>query len=159
MNKDYSKLIKKNKYQIFIFTCPANAPFHFARHPWIVTNEKGKITRYEGRHIKNKKNNSHIYQNLFPTFQGIEMFIFSKKWYWKGELFYNAEGLLAKKMISVVKSGEKNYPYLHTYSFLGPNSNTYVQWVLDQFPSIKKELPWNAIGKKHHRKKIKDLSK
>ena len=93
---DYNKLIKKDKYQVFIFTCPANAPFHFARHPWIVINEKGKLTRYEVRHLKNK-DNTHLYLDLFPHFQGIEKFIFFEKWFWNGTLLYKKEGALAKK--------------------------------------------------------------
>ena len=52
MNKDYNKLIKKDKYQVLIFTCPVPIPFNFAIHPWIICNEKGKVTRYEVVHFK-----------------------------------------------------------------------------------------------------------
>jgi len=152
MNKDYSKLIKKNKYQIFIFTCPANIPVNFAIHPWIVTNEKGKLTRFDVCHFKNKDEN-YLHIDHYSYLQGIEVFPNIGKWYWKGELFYKAQGDFAKKMITFIKKSKDNYPYLKKYSLFGPNSNTYVKWVLDHFPSIKKELPWNGVGKNYHRRR------
>ncbi len=41
----------------------------------------------------------------------------------------------------------KEYPLKHDYEIKGPNSNTYTQWVLDQFPRVKLKLPINAFGK------------
>jgi len=122
-------------------------------HPWILCSEKGKLTRYEVRHLKNKANN-HLYINYYSNFfQGIEMFMFSNKYFWKGKLFFSIEGSQAKKTINFVKKSKDYYPYKNRYSYLGPNSNTYVQWVLDSFPMLNIELPRNAIGKNYHRKK------
>jgi len=157
MVSNYLKLIKKDKYQVFIFTCPANIPFNFVIHTWIVCNKKGKLTRYEVRHAKNKKNTV-LHLNLFPIFKGIEVFLISNKWYWKGRLLGKIEGDLAKDIIAFVKKSETDYPYLDKHVLLGPNCNTYVQWILDSFPNLKIKLPWNAIGKNYIKNKKKELN-
>ena len=56
----FEKLIDKNKYQVFVFYCPAYFPFNFFKHPWFVINKKGEISRYEIRDAFNKKNNSYL---------------------------------------------------------------------------------------------------
>ncbi len=56
-------------------------------------------------------------------------------------------GESAKKIIQEIKKTEIDYPYLHTYKLLGPNSNTYTQYILNKFPEWKIRLPWNAFGK------------
>jgi hypothetical protein len=66
-------------------------------------------------------------------------------------VLFEFEGDLAKKMISFVKTTPKTYPYLKRYVLSGPNSNTYVQWVLDHFPETKARLPWNSFGKGYKR--------
>ncbi len=65
---------------------------------------------------------------------------------------YFVQGLnigLKDVLIDLIESSFEEYPSVETYSLLGPNSNTYTQWVLDQFPETKMQLPWNAVGKKY----------
>ncbi len=50
-------------------------------------------------------------------------------------------------MVECIENSPHNYPYCGHYSYIGPNSNTYVQWVLDAFPESGLKLPWNAFGK------------
>jgi len=45
------EFIDKNKYQVFLFTCPAIMPFSFAVHPWLVVNNKGSLERF-GKNFK-----------------------------------------------------------------------------------------------------------
>lgn len=47
INMTREKTINKNKYQLFICCCPASLPLSFAVHPYIIFNEKGKVSRYE----------------------------------------------------------------------------------------------------------------
>lgn len=102
--------------------------------------------------LKNKKNNTYLYDwTLKDFFRGIEIISFIK-WYWKGKIYKKIEGPLAEKMISFVKKSTKNYPYLKRYNFIGPNSNTYIQWILDNFPEAKTNLPWNAFGKNYKKR-------
>lgn len=147
--------INKNKYQIFICTSPASFPFSFARHPYIVCNEKGKISRYEVLYFKvNNKNLNKNYYSLKKPFRGVEVILGVNNFlYWRGKVIYKFEGVIAKKMIFFVKESLRTYPYLGKYKLSGPNSNTYVQWVLDNFPETKASLPWNCFGKNYLNKK------
>ncbi|KKS04709.1 MAG: hypothetical protein UU82_C0010G0005 [Candidatus Nomurabacteria bacterium GW2011_GWC2_41_8] len=153
MNSDTQKfqsLINKEKYQVFILACPTYTPFNFARHSWFVLNKKGLISRWEIRHKKNKKTNNYFYLNTQPPFQGINISFFIKKHFWKAKLMGYIEGSensTAQKIIEFIENSEKIYLYCFKYSFFGPNSNTYIQWVLDKFPEFNVKLSWNFIGK------------
>jgi len=57
------------------------------------------------------------------------------------------EGSSTEKMIEFIESSPRTYPYCDTYLLPGPNSNTYIQWILDRFPEFKAKLPWNGFGK------------
>lgn len=148
MNK-FENLIDKNKYQVFVFCCPAYIPFHFFRHPWFVINKKGEISRYEIRHTLNKTNNNHLFINNQPPFEGIQKTLFVKE-KWEASLLGSVEGDLAHKMIVAIEYTPQEYPYCHNYSGIGPNSNTYLQWILNKFPEFKIKLSWRFIGKDFH---------
>ncbi len=146
-NTNLENLVKSDDYQVFILHCPANVPFIFAIHPWIVCNEKGKISRWEVLFTANKnKSWGHLHLNRLPPFSGIEILPFSDRWFWKGRLLKKIDGELAKKIIEFVESSKDLYPH-KDYSLSGTNSNTYVNWVLSHFPEINVKLPWNAFGK------------
>ena len=67
-NSPFEGLIKKDKYQVFVFANPAPIPISFARHPWFVLNKKGIISRWEVLHFKNEvdKDLKHVQLN-WPT--------------------------------------------------------------------------------------------
>ncbi len=146
-NNNLEKLIKKDDYQVFVLCCPANLPFVFAVHPWIVCNEKGCVSRWEVLFRSNKdKTWGHLHLNHFSSFSGIEILPFFERWVWGSKLLKVVEGDAAKMMIDFVKLSRDNYPHKN-YSLTKKNSNTYVQWVLNNFPEIKLKLPWNAFGR------------
>ena len=145
-------LINNGKFQVFLLVCPANLPFSFATHPWFVINRKGVVSRWGVSMTKYPRELSwgHLNKNLLPPFQGIEVFPFSKSVYWRGRIYSYLEGdenSLAARMADFIESSNMAYPNTRTYSLLGPNSNTYVQWVLNKFPETNMHLPWNAFGK------------
>ena len=149
----FEKLIVKNKYQVFLFTCPATIPFHIARHPWFVMNKKGIVSRWEvfWSPSRNKTSWGHLHKDFFPPFQGIEMLFYPDTIYWpfvrlRG-VVEGEEGSLAHRMADYIEASASTYPYAHQYRLRGPNSNTYIQWILDKFPDSKLHLPWNAFGK------------
>jgi len=147
MNNDYNNLINLEKDQVFVFCCPANVPLNFAKHLWFVCNERGEVSRWEVLFGKNKDESwGHLHRDHYPTFSGIEIFPFTKRWHWRGNLLLEIEGETAKKMIDLIKASKENYPYLKNYSLVGKNSNFYVRWVLDHFPEVKIQLPRNAFG-------------
>jgi len=156
---NFEDLIKKDKYQVFVCACPAYFPFNLAKHPWFVLNKKGLISRWEVRHYKNEmnKNSKYLYFNVQPPFQGINLSFFIKKYFWKTELLGLIEGeenSITQKIIEFIESSKENYPYCNQYSFFGPNSNTYIQWVLDNFPEFPVKLSWRFFGKNFKIKKI-----
>ena len=146
-------LIKNERYQVFLFTCPATVPFMFARHPWFVVDRKGVISRFEvfWKPSRSKTSWGHLHKDFYPPSQGIEMFFFSNKYFWKRARLLGMVGgsgdSVAHRMTDLIEASPQQYPYCDTYSLRGPNSNTYVQWVLDHFPEAKLALPWNSIGK------------
>ena len=145
-NKNFENLINKDKYQVFIMYCPAYFPFNFFRHPWIVINKKGEISRYEIRHALNKINNSHFFVNNQFPFEGIQKTLFVDK-KWEASLLEYVEGDFAEKIIRVIENTFLVYPYCNKYFGIGPNSNTYLRWILNQFPELKIPLSWRFIGK------------
>ncbi len=143
-----------DEYQIFIFTCPAQRPFNFVIHPWIVAVNNGVITRWEivHRKYKGKERFGYVYKNFYsnPT-QGLKKSIYEiDNWNVKiiGSVSGNKESL-SKRIIDLVESPSA-YPYKDKYKFFGPNSNTYVSWILQQFPESNIKLPWNAFGKNYN---------
>ena len=57
-------------------------------------------------------------------------------------------GTFAEVAIQKIKLAVKNYPYPETYrAWPGPNSNTFVAYVLSQVPELNAAMPANALGK------------
>lgn len=149
-SEEFQNLIKNDTYQVFIFDCPAYFPFNFARHPWFVLNKKGEISRWEVRQEENKLTGSHLYLDAQPPFQGINVSFFPKKYFWKPELIGQIEGdenSSAKKVIDFIENSNSTYPYIYQYSLIGANSNTYLGWVLNNYPIFNKKLSWRFMGK------------
>ena len=148
--EEFQNLINKNEYQVFVFDSSAYFPFNFARHPWFVLNKKGEVSRWEVRQERNKETGSHLYFNSQLPFQGLNLTYFIENYFWKVELLGFIEGdenSVAQKMIDFMEKSKETYPYTFEYSLTGPNSNTYLQWVLNKFPEFNIKLSWRFIGK------------
>lgn len=143
----YWNLVNKNGHQVFLLMCPTNIPISLAFHSWIVCNNKGEITRWEGlsRQYANQ-DSGYIFKNAFPTFSGTGIFPGNFKHCWRAKLIGLYEGEFAKDYVHFIMDSINMYPNKN-YSKLGTNSNTYTQWVLDKCPKINVKLPWNCIGK------------
>jgi len=154
MREDFEKLVDKDKHQVFVMMCPASIPFSFLRHLWIVTNKKGQLSRWEVRHYRNKNRTlGYLHLNEQPPFKGIYRFLFIKNhFFWNPKLVGKIEGDedgTAKKIVEFIEKSKESYTYLNTYFPTGPNSNTYVNWILKNFPEFKIKLPWGCIGKNY----------
>jgi hypothetical protein len=151
-NSDFQKLIKKDKYQIFLFTCPCSMPISFASHNWFVINKKGEVSRWEVAHKKweIKDRWGYLCKNLLQPTQGTEVVYTFKRWHYNSKLLGCIEGdenSVAKRAVDFIENSRETYQFKDTYHFIGTNSNTYIQWVLNNFPEIKIKLPLNAFGK------------
>lgn len=150
--KDAEKLLDNNKYQVFLFASGGHLPFGFAAHPWFVINKKGDISRWEVLFRKNQSEYSwgHLHKDHSPPFKGISTLPFFSRHHRKGRVLGFIEGdenSMTKKLIDFIENSPKTYKYSNIYRLIGPNSNTYVQWVLDHFPEFPVKLPCNAYGK------------
>ena len=71
--------------------------------------------------------------------------------FWAGNaptVIAELRGQEAAAVIPQIKAAIADYPYQDTYvTWPGPNSNTFVAYVLRQVPAIRAELPPTAIGK------------
>jgi len=85
-------------------------------------------------------------------FDGIEVFSFFNHPRWNATLLGKIEGSEnspTHKMCEFIENSPQTYKYKNIYSLLGPNSNTYIQWILDNSPEFKGKLPWTALGNEY----------
>jgi hypothetical protein len=144
-----------NIYQVYFFTCPAHKPFHLGRHPWAVTVSPTGIYRWEiiKKHIHTKEHFGYVHKNYYanPT-QGIRKFSGSSE-FWESTLLGSITGnkhSLAERMVDFIHIYSKDYLHKDSYNlYPGPNSNTYINWILKKFPEAKVNLPWNCFGKNY----------
>jgi len=63
-------------------------------------------------------------------------------------LLYETSGPEAQPLIEQVHDAALSYPYAGEYKMLpGPNSNSFIQWILLEVPELGAELPAKALGK------------
>jgi hypothetical protein len=143
---------EKARYKVSLFISKANLPFAFAAHPWFVVENAGSVSRWEVGFLVDQTSRNYLYKDFLPPYTGIGIFPYGKKYLWKGHCLASIEGdenSVAQRMADFILNSSKTYPYLNQYSFMGPNSNTYIQWVLNHFPEFKVSLPWNSFGKNY----------
>lgn len=156
--KKFHKLIKKDLYQVFLFSCPAPIPINIALHYWFVVNNKGKLSRWDvfTKPNQNKTSWSHLHKQTSHLSEGMEKLMFKyderSKSTLRGQLSGGKESI-AEKMVKFIEKSPEKYPYCKKYRAVpGPNSNSYIQWIINKFPKSKFKLFWRAIGKNYNRK-------
>ncbi len=111
-------------------------------HSWIAlkTENEQIFTRYEIIGWKRNKNGHYLHitqateDNYWYGYKPVKIF----------ELF----GEKAEKLIPILKTEIKNYPFLNTYqAWPGPNSNTFIAYLAKKHSALNVDLPATAIGK------------
>ncbi len=111
----------------------------FAVHPWIIYKRKGEVayTRFDVVGWRAPR----VVQRNYAVPDG----------FWYGstpQLLVDHRGEAAQTMIESIEAAVSSYPYADEYrSYPGPNSNTFLAHIGRQVPSLKLDLPANAIGK------------
>jgi len=151
---EFVKLFNKEKFQVFLLTCPATLPFAFWSHSWFVVNQRGQVSRWEIFLFQQKKHNKrwgHLHKDFYSPTRGLPIFVFAEDIPWQcvGLAGYleGKKGSLAERVGDFVVDTPHNYPHCNNYYFSGPNSNSYTQWVIDHFPGCGLKLPTDAFGK------------
>ena len=115
---------------------------YFAVHSWIAVKEKNadSYTIYQVLGFKKWRTGNAI---------DIQKGIPDRKWFGAmPELLKDIRGEEAEKAIVNINNAVKSYPYGHLYTaFPGPNSNTFISYIIRRTPELATELPPTAIGK------------
>jgi hypothetical protein len=151
------QILYKEPFQVLLFSCKSNIPFGFFRHPWFVINKNGELSRWEVLIEKNRCTTSwnHLHNDLFPPLSGIGYLPWFYKFLKKGRFEGHVSGdenSIAKKVADFIENSPNTYQYRDRYLLSGPNSNTYAQWILDNFPEFKVKLPKRSVGKNYKTK-------
>lgn len=127
----------------------AKIPFigYLAVHYWFVIddNQNEYPQRWEIWQSKNLVASSwgHLHYNLMDATRGVGN---GDSW-----LEMQWHGKEAENLQQIIQQTPSTYPYNHLYRYYpGPNSNTYVQWILDR-ADIDYPLSWRGWGKYFHR--------
>jgi Protein of unknown function (DUF3750) len=116
--------------------------FSFAEHHWFVIRDNGQVDRWEIWQRKNVGGSSwgHLHKNLIYPEGGVGNGPGQQLCQWQDEA--------ALHLKSKIEDSPETYPWSSRYLvWPGPNSNTYVQWVLAQYYS----LGWRGFGKAYSR--------
>jgi hypothetical protein len=110
----------------------------FAVHPWIATKE-ANAKSYTVYMVTGWR------EHTVSATPGIP----DRKWYGSvPEMLFELRGDEAAKMIPFIKKAATDYPYQDFYRlYPGPNSNTFISYIIRHTPGITVELPPHAIGK------------
>jgi len=151
---EYFQLIDKSKYQVFLFSSPVPIPLNFAVHTWFVINLKGEINRWEFGRFRGSphKNGIGILKNFFTPTEGMNIFFWKRNPRFDSKLIGFIEGdekSVANSLAVFIEKHSNSYPLKTKYGLTGPNSNTFVQWILNKFPDANMKVPGNAIGKRY----------
>lgn len=115
---------------------------YFAVHSWIAVKPENakKYTTYQviGFYLW-RGNSAIVIRDDIPD----------RRWYGnEPELLADLRGEEAAKAIPLIQKAAASYPYGHIYhAYPGPNSNTFISYILRQVPQLKASLPATAIGK------------
>jgi hypothetical protein len=115
---------------------------NFAVHPWVAWKKKNEEVYTVAQVIGWRLNST-------GSAIAVEQDIPDRKWYGRvPNIIFEARAGKADKIIKRFKELIKLYPYANTYRlYPGPNSNTFVAYLIQNTDEIKITLPPHAIGK------------
>ena len=112
-----------------------------ALHHWYVVIKGDRQERWEiwQNPSLSKDSWGHLHKNLMPADSGVGN---GASW-----LEISWTGTLANQLDRIIENTPQTYPYNYFYRYFpGPNSNTYVQWILNQ-AGYDYRLSVRGIGK------------
>ena len=136
-----AQIVKEDIFQIYTARAWSWRGY-FAVHPWVAWKEAGEESYTTAAVIGWRLNRGLDVvevKNDLPD----------RKWYGETpEMIFQAHGSRATKIIQQVKKLIQEYPYQRQYRvWPGPNSNTFVSYLIRNIDEIDAELPAHAIGK------------
>lgn len=167
MREDLQKQVRDDCYQVFVLDTPIYLPLSMFRHAFIVTNDHGKLTRWEVlfRRFDIPVRWGYVHQDFLHPWRGLDYFPISFFGHQRvfdprclGVVQGDGETSLAGRMVTFMHDHASDYEYKSRYNaVLGPNSNSFVQWFLDHFPDANIELPALAVGRGYKKYTLKEM--
>lgn len=144
--------VGEGSHQVFLCASPASIPVSVIPHTWFVVSQNGALSRWEVLFRRERADHSwgYLHLNEREPFEGLDMVAYMGGPRWRGcvlSMIDGDEDSVAAHMGAHILNSPNTYPYRDRYSLLGPNSNTYTQWVLSAFPNSGLILPRHALGK------------
>ena len=142
------KNFNPDQFQVAIMYSRVSLPLPPASHVWFIINDHGALSRYEGLDLRHKRIDNlggYIFQDYFPPDVGMPVWITRKTPTWRAYTLSVIEGDQAEQLAQILRDSLRDYPHKN-YRLLGPNSNTYAQWVLDTAGLSDIKLPVTAVG-------------
>ena len=163
--------MSESDYKVSVYSSKLGIPLSFVAHTYIVTEHAGIQNRYDVfapfALAGVDSYSGVIYKNLLPADMGFLLWFRKKKW-WRADAQHKRwgtrvvsdcrgeTGSAAHKLYKLIEDDHLvTYPFKEVSQYrmiAGPNSNTFVQWVIDQIPECNLSLPWNAWGKGYKQK-------
>lgn len=145
-------------YNVKLCSIPLPRPFSLAVHTFFLLSDGTTENRFEVWWEKDTSHPDALYlQKDFyddPLIGGRKTIfesIYAPKHFFQTEVLATVTGevgSVAESLYSTIMNSFTTYPGRNRYRLLpGPNSNTYVQWAINQVPGCNFTLPWNAFGK------------
>jgi hypothetical protein len=153
-------------YSVFVYATPMSFPLHFALHTWVeisdgATSERFDLWAYPKLHTTAEKQ-GYVYKNLFPNHVGTTFSPIARAddltKRQPGHIISSCSGYvhsIAYQLYVAIQSQALDYPLAHHYNMvLGPNCNTYTNWLINLVPNTPLILPFRAWGKNYDLSKI-----
>jgi hypothetical protein len=138
---------------LYVCYTPISFPMNFFIHTYIVAKVDGEINRYDMyREGDGSREDGYVFKNILPAWEGCHVF-YKRSANDPGRLF-TCKVLAAYTMdeqpnidtvTQQLESIYTQYPRKHQYHYMGPNSNSYTKWLLQEL-RIDLELPFAAWG-------------
>ena len=114
----------------------------YAHHHWLVTVQGGKRDRWEVWQSRGMCSESwgYLHKNLMAP----------EEWIGRHAPHLVAEWTRdkARELIEKIESSPETYPWIERYRYWpGPNSNTYVQWILAEVYDLGNHAPGKRYGR------------
>lgn len=145
------------EYTVSLWVTPVPFPLHFAAHCWLVISDSKTRHRFEVWAPLWVTGDSTVIVDALKPEEGFRTsFFYSLKNPYKKSIprkihtVQGTAGSVAHELYDFIKASEQTYPARHRYNMVfGSNSNTYIAWILQHFPTAGFQLPWNAFGKNY----------
>jgi hypothetical protein len=148
-----------SQYIVRVYATPMSFPLNFTVHTWVEISHENQTERYDLWGYPGLKTTSekkgYLYKNIFPDHLGTTLSPLGGS----NTPARRQTGTVILEITSQHHSAAKTlyekiaqhafaYPHYALYRMiLGPNCNTYTQWLLDLVPEAGLHLPWYAWGK------------